>query len=76
MTSVNVDSEIAAKEKKALLKIAEEADQALKSYGKRCLISEGMVRSRSLEMVLLRHSAKQNIIRLALKPLDFLWTLL
>ncbi len=41
MTSVNVDSEIAAKEREALLKIAEEADQALKSYGKRCLICGG-----------------------------------
>ena len=41
MTSVNVDSEIAAKEREALLKIAEETDRALKSYGKRCLICGG-----------------------------------
>ena len=41
MTSVNVDSEIAAKEREALLKIAEEADRALRSSGKRCLICGG-----------------------------------
>ncbi len=41
MTSVNVDSEIAAKEREALLKIAEETDQALRSRGKRCLICGG-----------------------------------
>jgi hypothetical protein len=41
VTSVNVDSDLAKKERKALLEIAFETDQALVSTGKRCLICGG-----------------------------------
>jgi len=41
MTSVNVDSEIAAKEREALLEIATETDAQLAAQGRRCLICGG-----------------------------------
>ncbi len=41
VTSVNVDSDLARKERKALLEIAFETDKALLTTGKRCLICGG-----------------------------------
>jgi glyoxylase-like metal-dependent hydrolase (beta-lactamase superfamily II) len=41
VTSVNVDSERATKERKALLELARETDESLKMSGKRCLICGG-----------------------------------
>jgi len=41
MTSVNVDSEIATREREALLEIAAETDAQLASQGRRCLICGG-----------------------------------
>jgi glyoxylase-like metal-dependent hydrolase (beta-lactamase superfamily II)/ACT domain-containing protein len=41
VTSVNVDSDLAKKERKALLEIALETDEALSTSGKRCLICGG-----------------------------------
>ena len=41
VTSVNVDSERASQERKALLALAQEADAGLKKAGKRCLICGG-----------------------------------
>ncbi|HIE32905.1 MAG TPA: MBL fold metallo-hydrolase [Thermodesulfobacteriaceae bacterium] len=41
MTSVNVDSEIATKEREALLEIAKDTDLKLRSKGRRCLICGG-----------------------------------
>jgi glyoxylase-like metal-dependent hydrolase (beta-lactamase superfamily II)/ACT domain-containing protein len=41
VTSVNVDSDLAKKERKALLEIAFETDKALLTTGKRCLICGG-----------------------------------
>jgi glyoxylase-like metal-dependent hydrolase (beta-lactamase superfamily II) len=41
VTSVNVDSDLAKKERKALLEIASETDKALLTKGKRCLICGG-----------------------------------
>jgi glyoxylase-like metal-dependent hydrolase (beta-lactamase superfamily II) len=41
VTSVNVDSDLAKKERKALLEIAFETDKALLTKGKRCLICGG-----------------------------------
>jgi len=41
VTSVNVDSDLAKKERKALLEIAFETDKALLTSGKRCLICGG-----------------------------------
>jgi glyoxylase-like metal-dependent hydrolase (beta-lactamase superfamily II) len=41
VTSVNVDSEIAAEERKALLVLAKETDSTLLAKGKRCLICGG-----------------------------------
>jgi len=41
VTSVNVDSERATKERRALLELAKETDEYLKKSGKRCLICGG-----------------------------------
>jgi glyoxylase-like metal-dependent hydrolase (beta-lactamase superfamily II) len=41
VTSVNVDSDLAKKERKALLEITSETDKALLTEGKRCLICGG-----------------------------------
>jgi len=41
VTSVNVDSEIAAQERMALLSLAEDTDRTLAAAGKRCLICGG-----------------------------------
>jgi glyoxylase-like metal-dependent hydrolase (beta-lactamase superfamily II) len=41
VTSVNVDSDLAKKERKALLEIASETDKILSEAGKRCLICGG-----------------------------------
>lgn len=41
VTSVNVDSERATQERKALLELARETDESLKIIGKRCLICGG-----------------------------------
>ena len=41
VTSVNVDSERASKERKALIALAEETDAALAGTGKRCLVCGG-----------------------------------
>ena len=41
VTSVNVDSNLAKKERKALLEIAFETDKTLSTTGKRCLICGG-----------------------------------
>ena len=41
VTSVNVDSERASQERKALLALAQEADAGLKKAGKRCLVCGG-----------------------------------
>lgn len=41
VTSVNVDSDLAKKERKALLEIALETDTTLLAKGKRCLICGG-----------------------------------
>ncbi len=41
VTSVNVDSDLAKKERKALLEIASETDKALLTTGRRCLICGG-----------------------------------
>jgi glyoxylase-like metal-dependent hydrolase (beta-lactamase superfamily II)/ACT domain-containing protein len=41
VTSVNVDSNLATKERKALLELARETDEELKKSGKRCLVCGG-----------------------------------
>ena len=41
VTSVNVDSELATKERRALLELARDTDEYLKKAGKRCLVCGG-----------------------------------
>jgi glyoxylase-like metal-dependent hydrolase (beta-lactamase superfamily II)/ACT domain-containing protein len=41
VTSVNVDSERASQERKALMALAQESDESLKKAGKRCLVCGG-----------------------------------
>lgn len=41
VTSVNVDSDLATKERRALLELARETDEELKMEGKRCLVCGG-----------------------------------
>jgi glyoxylase-like metal-dependent hydrolase (beta-lactamase superfamily II) len=41
VTSVNVDSELATKERRALLELARDTDEDLKKAGKRCLVCGG-----------------------------------
>jgi glyoxylase-like metal-dependent hydrolase (beta-lactamase superfamily II) len=58
VTSVNVSSDLASKERKALLVLAQETDATLKNAGKRCLIcggARGRFRSGEREACFRRH---------------------